>query len=90
MNRQWKRSFVNLIGKKIEVISHSNETLRGTSGIVLFESENLIELKRNDGKIVKIPKNNATLKVFFNGEKDYRIFSYREIKGNIIRRLSRL
>ncbi len=90
MNRQRREDLVNLIGKRVEVISHSNETFKGFSGIVLFESENMIELKRDDGKIVRIPKNDVVLKVFYNGEKGYKIFSYRDIKGSIIRRLSRL
>ncbi|HIE37261.1 TPA: hypothetical protein EYP83_03745 [Candidatus Geothermarchaeota archaeon] len=80
----------NLIGKKIVIVGHSNESLIGYSGTVLFESENMIELLRSDGRIVKIPKNSIVLKVFYNGDKTYKILSYKNVKGSIIKRLSRL
>jgi len=88
--RSRKKGFVNLIGKKVEVVSHSNDSLVGFSGIILYESENLIELRLDSGKIVKIPKNDVILKVFYNDGKSYKIFSYGDIKGSIVRRLIRL
>lgn len=90
MNIRRKSDLVNLIGKKIEVITHSNESIIGYSGTVLFESENMIELLRSDGRIVKIPKDAIILKIFYNGDKSYKILSYKEVRGGIVRRLSKL
>ncbi len=90
MKKHTKNLFVNLIGRRVEVISHSNNSFKGFSGIVLFESENMLEVKRDDGKIVKIPKDDIILKVFYNGEEKYKIFSYKDIKGSIIRRLGKI
>ncbi|MGQ4833180.1 MAG: ribonuclease P protein component 1 [Candidatus Asgardarchaeia archaeon] len=44
------------IGLKIKVSSHSNYHFNNLEGTVIFETKNLLFVKRDDGRIYKIPK----------------------------------
>ncbi len=79
---------LNIIGKKIAVLNHPNESIIGLKGYVIYESSNLVHVKLLDkDKIVKIPKKGLKIKILDNSEK---VITYKELKGNIVRRLIRI
>ena len=84
-----RERFIDLIGLYIEVINHSNHVFEGVKGRVIYESENLLHILRDDGKIMKIPKKYVIVKVLDGRYKD-NIITYKMLKGSIVRRLVKI
>ncbi len=84
-----KIKHVNILGKTVRVVFHPNHTFIGLEGKVILETENMIHLLIDGRRIVKIPKMGIKLEIL-NYSKENRIITYKELKGSIIRRLSKI
>ena len=63
---------LNLLGLRVRVKYSSNLNLEGIEGIVIDETKNMLILKRDDGKVRKIPKNVCVFEIF-NRNKRYLV-----------------
>ncbi|GEM_PF-6140344 len=86
MNRS---GFINILDKEVEVLFHPNRSLIGLKGRVIYESEGLIHLSLDSGRIVKVPKKGIILKVY-GVDEDKMLITYKELMGSIVRRLERV
>jgi len=59
-----KLRYLNLLGLRVRVKYSSNLNLEGIEGIVMDETKNMLILKRDNGKMCKIPKNVCVFEVF--------------------------
>ena len=64
---------VNVIGKKIEVISSSNPYLIGLSGKVIWETKNMLIVKTEGDIVKKVPKGVCRFKVYDEFGKTYEV-----------------
>ncbi|RLG60658.1 ribonuclease P protein subunit [Candidatus Geothermarchaeota archaeon] len=75
-----------LLGLKVKVKHASNLNLEGISGLVIDETRNMLIVRKDDGKMVKIPKKVCVFEFEINGRK-YLVDGV-ELIGRIERRIT--
>ncbi|RLG74991.1 MAG: ribonuclease P protein subunit [Thermoprotei archaeon] len=56
--------FHELIGLRVDVVSHSDPSLVGLKGVVVWEIRNMLFIKNSRGKIVKVLKQYGTFRFY--------------------------
>ena len=83
-----RKFFGTLIGYEIEVVNASNDNYIGIRGRVVDETRNMVIVKLDSGRIVKIVKRGTYFKVKIDDE-EFEIEGNKLI-GNIIKRVIEL
>jgi ribonuclease P protein subunit POP4 len=84
-----KKFFGTLIGYDIEVLNASNESYIGIKGRVVDETRNMVVVRLDNGRVVKIVKRGTYFRVMLNDNRVLEIEGNKLI-GNIIKRVIRL
>jgi len=61
-----KRIFGNLLGKKIKILSSKDPTLIGKSGIITYETRNMIEIELDNGRRIFVSKKICIFEIIYD------------------------
>lgn len=84
-----RRFFGTLIGYYIEVVKSFNENYLGIRGRVLDETRNMLIIRSDDGRILKIIKRGSVFKVRVDSEIEF-IVDGNKLVGDIVKRVVKL